>query len=254
MVEMKNKCGSNWSLPVGFKLKEPARFVRGLDRGVDLIMCVGTSQTLSVETTGTPPIRYIWTHNGDTIVNGNSNMLPITNAQVDTAGEYVCHVQNGCGDDITKTAITVSHADTFRFIGGGHYCAGDGGLSAELLGSDTSTLYHLYRDGVSLPLREIHGRDVVPMRGHIVFENLTAGTYYVTGMNRHNCEDRMPGKAEIIEDPLPENYGLYVERHMCVGDSTGDLALPGSQNGMLYYLLKDKTSGWDTLQPRRGER
>ena len=35
MVEMKNKCGSNWSLPVGFKLKEPARFVRGLDRGVD---------------------------------------------------------------------------------------------------------------------------------------------------------------------------------------------------------------------------
>jgi len=143
----------------------------------------------------------------------------------------------------------VSHADTFRFIGGGHYCAGDGGLSAELLGSDTSTLYRLYRDGVSLPLREIHGRDVVPMRGHIVFENLTAGTYYVTGMNRHNCEDRMPGKAEIIEDPLPENYGLYVERHMCVGDSTGDLALPGSQNGMLYYLLKDKTSGWDTLQP-----
>ncbi|MDE5638300.1 MAG: hypothetical protein K2I47_00640 [Odoribacter sp.] len=200
-------------------------------------------------TTGTPPIRYIWTHNGDTIANGNSNMLTITNAQVDTAGEYVCHIQNGCGDDITKTAIMVSHADTFRFVGGGHYCVGDGGLSAELLGSDTSTLYRLYKNGVSVPLQEIHGRDVVPMRGHIVFENLTAGTYYVTGTNRHNCEDRMPGEAKIIEDPLPEDYRLYVERHMCGGDSTGNLALPGSQSGVLYYLLKDKPDGWDTLQP-----
>lgn len=249
-IELINSCGSSTSQPISFKLKQPAAFVRGLDHGVDLFMCTGTSQNLYVEATGTPPIRYIWLHDGDTVANGNTSYLPIRNAQVDTAGEYVCHVQNSCGDDITKTFITVVRSDTFRLVGGGHYCAGESGLTATLKGSDTTTLYRLYkknRSGVTSLVKEIHGRDVVPLRGYIEFKNLTDGLYYVMAVNKKGCEDRMPGEVDIIEDPLPVDYKLYVERHMCEGDLTGDLALPGSQKGVDYYLLKEKAIGWDTV-------
>lgn len=160
---------------------------------------------------------------------------------MDTAGEYCCEIHNGCNPAQRKCAeIRVTHPDTFRLEGSGRYCMNaDSGVVITLNGSDTSTLYRLYRNDVVVAM--IHGRDVKPAGNPVVFKNNLAGSYYVTGEDdEDHCEFRMPGNVTIQGDKAPLVYDLKLSKSFCRGSRGAELILSGSEDNpdIIYTLYK----------------
>ena len=243
-----NRCDYGTSSGVTFKVRQPARFVHSLeDGGVKMLMCSGENQTLTVEAMGTPPLRFTWLLNGDTLVNSNSNILNIKGVNLDSKGKYSCHVQNSCGDELTSTTIEISRPDTFRLEGGGEFCTNNEGVNIWLVGSDTTDIYRLYNKTTGQMLKEVAGKSINPPFDRIFFNNLRGGTYYVTATDTNSCEYRMPGEAVIRENLLPADYRLLVKRYICPGSVNGDLQLDGSQPDMEYALCRRNSWTWDTV-------
>jgi len=244
-LHLYNGCGVLQVVPLRLKVLEPARFLRDESNLTDMTLCAGEDQALSVKTSGTPPVRYTWTHNGNVVADGYSSVLKLEGVSADTSGQYCCEIHNGCAmPEIACAEIKVSRPDTFRLEGGGGYCvnAEEGG-TLTLNGSDTTTVYRLYKNGVEVAVKD--GREVIsgaPIR----FEHCKAGVYYVTGTNWEGCEFRMPGTVTIRENPAPVVYDLLLERHYCEGTNGGQLKLSGSEANpdLFYTLLKEETTGW----------
>lgn len=248
-----NRCNFSRSNSISFKVRQPARFVRSLDDHlVRLLMCKGENQTLKVEATGTPPLRFTWLLNGDTLINNNSNILDISGAELSDKGKYSCHVQNSCGDELTAAYIQISQPDTFRLTGGGHYCTNNEGVSIYLAGSDTTDLYRLYNKTTGQLLKEIEGNSITPPFSRIEFSRLRTGTYYVTATDTNLCEYKMPGEAVITEDLPPKAFDLIVRRHICPGELNGDLQLVGSETGVEYDLYAKQGWTWALVGTYRG--
>lgn len=248
-----NRCGYSSSGSVSFKVRQPARFIHSLDNNsVKMVMCSGENQTLTVEASGTPPLRFTWLLNGDTLVNSRNNVLDITGANLNDKGKYSCHVQNSCGDELTSTYIEISRPDTFRLVGGGDFCTNNEGVSIYLEGSDTNAIYRLYNKAGKQLLKEVEGKTIYPPFSKITFENLSAGTYYVTATDTNSCEYRMPGEAVIRENQIPTQFNLLVKRHICPGAPTGDLQLSGSQQSVEYALCIRNRWTWDTVAVFQG--
>lgn len=246
-LRLYNECGVLQLEPLRLKVLEPARFLRDESNLTDMTLCAGVDQALSVKTTGTPPVRYTWTHDGNVVADGYSSMIKLEGVSADTSGQYCCEIHNGCAmPEIACAEIKVSRPDTFRLEGGGGYCvnAEEGG-TLTLNGSDTTTVYRLYKNGVGVAVKD--GREVTP-GAPIQFEHCKAGVYYVTGTNKEGCEFRMPGTVTIRENPAPTVYDLLLERHYCEGTNGGQLKLSGSEaNPDLFYTLLKEEAEWQPL-------
>ncbi len=247
-LKVYNQCGVTESTAVKVELHYPARFVRNASDGVDLILCGGENQTLFVSATGSDTIRYTWTFNGKVIADGYSNRLTVKGENLDASGEYVCQVQNSCGNDKVVSYVKQSLPPLSDFNGGGHYCAGEKGVDACLLAPKKYTTYQLYRkesNGKGTVASGIVSGDTVS--GNICYNALLKGTYYVVARDTNSCERVMNGDVIVVEDSLPFRYRLTIAREICEGDRDGDLLLENSQVGMEYYLCRKNDTGWDTL-------
>uniref|UniRef100_UPI00203B7E2D immunoglobulin domain-containing protein n=1 Tax=Odoribacter lunatus TaxID=2941335 RepID=UPI00203B7E2D len=249
-LEVYNSCGLTRSMQVRFTLHELARFVKGLD-GVRLLMCDGDKQMLAVEATGSQPIRYIWTQSGTIVADGYSNRLEVDASKVSKTETFICHIQNMCskGGELTEAYVTTSRPDAFDFSGGGTYCERDGvGVEACLQGSDTSVLYHLYRQSGG-EVAAIHGRDVLPLTGPLCFTGISgAGTYYVVAEDTNGCTAVMPGVAEVIEKPLPKDFSLVIRKQLCENTDSALVELMETELGVVYDLCEYNGTDWDTIR------
>lgn len=247
-VRVYNQCGEVWSTAVKLNLHYPARFVRNASDDVELILCGGDEQTLYVSATGSDTIRYTWTFNGRIVADGYSNRLTVKGENLDASGEYVCQVQNSCGNDKVVSYVKQSLPPLSDFQGGGHYCAGETGIEACLSNPKLHTTYQLYKkgnNGKGMAVSGMTAGDTVS--GPVCYDNLLKGTYYVVARDTNSCERVMNGEVISVEDSLPLNYKLKVAREICEGEPDGDLMLEKSQNGIAYYLCRKSNSGWDTL-------
>lgn len=252
-IQAYNECGASaFSETARLVIDRPAHFVKDLSGYTDLVLCDGADQALTVSTSGTAPIRYIWTHNAKIVADGFSNMIRLNNVKTDTAGMYCCEIQNRCGGEVACAQIKVSHPDTFRFelnSSTNEVCAGDrNGLTAVLMGSDTNTLYYLYKEPKVL-VTKIHGRDLKTPGGFIEFTGLMGGTYYVMAEDTRyvsGCTYRMPGDVVITEHPLPAKYELFIKEHFCKEQHQATLALAKSELDVEieYTLYKLDGSDW----------
>lgn len=251
-IQAYNECGeSDFSEAAQLVVDRPAHFVSDLSGYTNLVLCDGADQALTVSTTGTAPIRYIWTHNGQTVADGFSGTIHLTNAKADTAGLYCCEIQNRCGGEIACAEIKVSHPDTFRFELNSvthEVCAGDrDGLTAVLMGSDTNTLYYLYKEPREL-ITKIHGKDLITPGGFIEFKGLMGGTYYVMAEDTRytgGCTYRMPGDVVITEHPLPVKFDLFIKEHFCKEQHQASLALAQSERDVEIEYTLYKLNGPD---------
>ncbi len=242
-----NECGETSSAAGSLVVDLPARFVKDMSGYTDLLLCEGDRQALSVLATGTPPIRYRWTHNRNVVADGYESTIYLNDVTVDTSGLYCCEVQNRCDGEITCATITVTRPDTFRFelnSATNTLCASDAeGLTAVLKGSDTTTTYLLYKKPGQL-VASVYGGDIRPKGGFIEFVNLRGGVYYVDAV-QHGCTYRMPGEVEIIENPNPTKFDLFISKHLCKGLHQADVSLKGSENDlMMEYQLQR----WNGMQ------
>lgn len=243
-----NRCGVTESTPVKVELHYPARFVRNASNEVELVLCGGENQTLFVSATGSDTIRYTWTFNGKVVADGYSNRLTVKGENLDASGEYVCQVQNSCGNDKVVSYVKQSLPPLSDFSGGGHYCAGEAGLEACLLVPKKNTTYQLYKKGGNGKGTAVSGLvsgDTVS--GKICYDALLKGTYYVVARDTNTCERIMNGEVVVEEDSLPLRYRLTIAREICAGEKDGDLLLANSQAGIEYYLCRKNDAGWDTL-------
>lgn len=248
-----NECGASaFSEMARLVIDRPAHFVKDLSGYTDLVLCDGADQALTVSTMGTAPIRYIWTHNAKTLADGFSNTIHLNNVKADTAGLYCCEIQNRCGGEVACAQIKVSHPDTFRFELNSvtdEICAGDPeGLTAVLMGSDTNTLYYLYKEP-NILITKIHGKNLAIPGGFIEFTGLLGGTYYVMAEDTRyvgGCTYRMPGDVVITEYPLPAKYDLFIKEHFCKEQHQASLALTKSERDIEieYILCKLDGSEW----------
>jgi len=108
-------------------------------------------------------------------------------------------------DTMNKFSHTYIHPFTvvvpptaYNFTGGGSLCAGSGGLSASLTDSDIGVSYILFKDGAN--------QDTLPGTDtNLVWNNLTAGIYTVTGYytTTPHIFAPMNGTVTVTEYPLP---------------------------------------------------
>lgn len=231
-----NGCGENIVGSLNLQVMQYAHFADSL---TNLVLCQGANQALSVKAYGTAPIRYTWTHNGAIVADGYSSTVQLTNVTVDTGGVYCCEIHNWCNlPERACAEIQVTRPDTFRLTGEGSYCLNSsGGATLTLAGSNVYSLYRLYRNGVVVSY--VHGKDVIPEGGSIVFADQPAGVYYVTQEDDStHCEARMPGTVEIKGNAAPRIYTLGLVESYCEGTAGGQLRLSGSEkNDNITYTL-----------------
>lgn len=248
-LRMYNRCGYTDSYEAGddissFDVRRGARFVKGLEGEVDLTLCYGENSSLCVQAEGTAPLYYSWLVNGDSVTSGTKNCLAVESEKLDTLQRYTCHVYNPCGSEYTETNVLVFRQKLFPLSGGGHYCEGTAGREIVLEGTDSSCIYRLKEVISGRIIEEVDGADVVPLFGAVTFRNVPAGRYVVIGRSEQGCEEAMPDTVEVVEDPLPENYNLLVDRHPCGAELTGDLKLVHSEAQTVYHLLYLNAGMW----------
>ena len=63
---------------------------------------------------------------------------------------------------------------------------------------------------------------------------------------QNGCTYRMPGEVEIIENPDPLKFVLFISRHFCKGLHQADLSLNESENDLMmeYQLQKWNGTQW----------
>ena len=73
---------------------------------------LGTNVTLSLVTTGSPPMCYQWYFNGIAIPNATNNTLVVSNLQYSSAGTYSVTINNAVGGTNATVALTIDALDT----------------------------------------------------------------------------------------------------------------------------------------------
>jgi hypothetical protein len=77
---------------------------------------LGADASLSVEATGTAPLRYQWYFNGVVLSGANGTGLSFTNAQAANSGEYRVVVSNPGGAVTSQVAILTVKVERFLFV------------------------------------------------------------------------------------------------------------------------------------------
>lgn len=260
-VKLQNDCpGVTSSNQVYLNIKEKARFTRDLsDQAAKL--CVGSTLTLSVSTSGVAPITYTWMKNGEPISGARSSSLKLSNVTHDATGEYACYIQNECSGvegATTKTTVEVITPVVYEIQGGGGYCAEDF-REIRLSGFETGVTYTLKRrnklDETSYTtLRTIDGDTV--STPYLTFGRWGTGYYHVEASARKGtttCTATMQGEIYIYQKPTPQQFDFFVSDPMCAGERYGSLKLAQTETQDVEYELQvyrklAMLEGWVTFR------
>lgn len=242
-VNLRNDCGTTSSNQVYLNVKEKARFTRDLSNQA-AHLCVGSNLTLSVSTSGEPPITYTWMKNGTKIEGAKSASLTLSNVTHAATAEYSCYIQNSCNLEgtTTKTKVEVITPLIYQIEGGGGYCAEDF-REITLSGFEEGVVYTLKRRN---SLNESSYTDLKIVSGDTVStEKLTfgkwgTGYYHVAASARKGssvCSADMNGEIYIYQKPTPRQFDFYVSDPMCEGERYGELTLAGTEGNYVDYEL-----------------
>jgi len=168
------------------------------------------------------------------------SMVPGTGAAITfgtqtSAGSYsvVANPSATCATPMSNgVTVTITTPPTaFTVSGSGSYCPGSAGLHVLLSGSQTSTNYQLYKDGVS------SGSAFAGTNGALDFGLQTAGTYAIVATSTAtSCTNTMTGTAVITTSALPAVFATTGGGGYCSGGTGVVIGMANSTTGVNYTL------------------
>lgn len=205
---------------------------------------LGSSNVLSVEASGTPPLSYQWTLDGSNIVDATNSDYVITNLTLDTAGTYSVEVTNLYGDAPTSSVlVALSPTLASPFTGAVEIWGQDAVLNVGAVGSG-SLSYQWYFNDQAVVGATNSSYDL----DSIQFTN--AGLYSVVVSSEYGSVTN--GAYEVVVNPANVSIGLYagVTIQGTVGNdyiiqSTTNLSDPNSWVTVTNITLASPTEIWN---------
>jgi gliding motility-associated-like protein len=151
--------------------------------------------------------------------------------------KYRCLVKHiSCPD---TSDFSLLHVDPtpiiYTITGGGEYCQGSNGVEIGLNDSEMGISYDLILDDISTGI-VLEGTGEALNFGFI---NIP-GIYTATAYNQFSgCSVEMSATAEIINNPLPEDFPVQGGGNICQGDEGKDIFILSSQSGIRYDLYRN---------------
>ena len=168
-----------------------------------------------------------------------------TGSAIDFGLQIVTGVYTAYGEDTTTHCTSLMNGIQFVIInplptvynvtGGGAYCVGGTGVDVGLDNSSTGVNYQLYYGGapIGLPIAGTGAAiDFGLQTGVGVYSVLATDTTTAT-----LCTNNMAGSATVTTNPLPTGYDVTGGGGYCIGGTGLDVALSGSDTGILYTLF-----------------
>jgi|GEM_PF-7090266 len=155
-----------------------------------------------------------------------------------TTGTYSVAAVNtttGCTRSMTGTVPVMVNTlpSVYAVAGGGSYCAGGNGVAVSLSGSQSGVNYNIYRDGAMVST--VAGSGASLALGMFT----AAGSYSVAAVNSSTgCTAPMAGAATVVVNPKPIVYTVSSGGAYCSGEEGIEVALNGSEAGVMYQLYK----------------
>ncbi len=97
-----NLCGSITSMPATLTVKTPPSIDLA---SAPIDRCLGESLTLAATVTGTAPITYSWTLDGNVLAGETGPTLTINSVGLADAGSYMLTATNECGTDMSSAVV-----------------------------------------------------------------------------------------------------------------------------------------------------
>lgn len=191
-----------------------------------LLMCPGSSNTLSAEPAGSGN-SFVWYHDGN--ITGYTPNLNISNASAEDAGEYFCIVSNVCGEEISDT-VTLNYVQNIPNIvsppQNQAVCEGeDAVFTAEVEGD--FLFYQWLKDGNMM---------IGEYSDSLVVSNLTypysSATYQLVAYNV--CHYDTSGSVYITVHNNPVITGNPIGVEACVGEDVSMYATAGGSTAPEY--------------------
>ena len=159
-------------------------------------VCAGDTVFLSANAvSGTGTYSYSWTSipAGFSANVKDTFALPVVNTR------YIITANDGTMLSTDTADVAISQITAYTLCGGGAYCAGSGGLTLAISGSQTGVNYQLYKNGIAC------GLPVAGSGNGLSWPHMLAGTYTLAAAyaTAPYCTATMNGNVEIIENPLP---------------------------------------------------
>ncbi len=180
----------------------------------------------------------------------NGNFLPISFGPQKTVGTYTVvatFTATGCSQKMADSInLTINPLpQQFNVTGGGSYCAGGSGNLVGLSSSQPGVSYQLLRYSTET------GSPIGGTGDPLSFGNQTVGGLYtIIGKNlQTGCSIEMSGNANVVVNPLPNQYDVVGGGTYCEGDNGVAVLLYSSDTNVVYQL---KVDGANTGAPKNG--
>ncbi|HPI79342.1 MAG TPA: hypothetical protein PLM35_02315, partial [Cyclobacteriaceae bacterium] len=123
------------------------------------------------------------------------------------------------------------YPSTYTVGGGGGFCAGSGGSTVSLNGSQSGVSYQLQRNGSD------YGNAVNGTGTALYWGSLTTTGTYTVAATQNGCGSSMVGSAYVYSNALPDPYTVGGGGAYCEGGTGVTITLNGSQSGVYYQLV-----------------
>jgi PKD repeat protein len=186
-------------------------------------VCVGN--TLNLSATTISGATYAWSGPNGFI--SSSQNPSITNVNLINDGIYsVIATVNGCGNVSSNTTVIINSLPTVSITNPATVCTlvpVDLTTASITNGSSSGLIYSYWNN--------LLATSVLSNQTSV----LTAGTYYIKGLNSNNCSDVKP--VLVSFNPLPTSYSVTGGGTYCSGGSGVSIGLSSSEIGINYLLM-----------------
>jgi len=201
----------------------------------------GTGVDIQLDNSEIGTTYYLY--NGSTLVTSISGAgagIGIDFGMQTAAGTYTVFATNSnmCNNSMSGSAsVVINPLPVVQNVtGGGHYCAGSGGIAVGVDNSEYGVTYTLY-NGAAM-VATVNGTGAA-----ISFGNQTVdGTYTVLATSGAGCTQVMNGSTDVTTDPLPALHNVTGGGEYCSGSLGVHVGLDGSDMGINYQLYNGGTA------------
>jgi gliding motility-associated-like protein len=208
-------------------------------------LCQGASTSISITATGNN-LSYEWKRNGNPITASNisgktTNLLVISNATLDNAGDYTCTVSGDCGSVLTSNIVTIAVNPTTAITGqplGGEKCQGDE-IIFTVYATGHNLNYQWFRGTTSLTNGgNIAGANTSQLKVSMVNPNPDAGTYTCVVTGTCGTITSEPAVLTVSNTTTLSGNPVLVNPNLCEGEST-TITISASGDNLLYQWKRN---------------
>ncbi len=169
--------------------------------------------------------------NGTIISSTSSGTYFQVTVQWSTSGAGTLSFKNRTTVISTLNVTVCSVPLVYSIGGGGNYCAGSGGVTITLSGSQSGVNYQLFVGAQNKSTLAGTG-------GALTWTGQTSiGNYTIVGTNASSgCASNMSGSVNVNTSALPTSYTVGGGGGYCSGSSGPTISLSGSEGGVNYQL------------------